>query len=88
MALAFRLANLVRGTLPAGFGHVGLIGLAPEGDGYHLLRPVETALALNLAADGLAGRLGIRGARPRWRYRALPTYALPAAAGRPAGAAL
>lgn len=88
MALAFSLADLVRGTLPAGFGFVGLIGLAPEGEGYHLLRPVETPLALHLAAAGLAGRLGIAGARPRWRYRALATYALPASAGRPSPAAV
>ncbi|MFZ5586279.1 MAG: hypothetical protein ACOZHQ_10150 [Thermodesulfobacteriota bacterium] len=89
MALTFRLADLVAGTLPAGFGFVGLIGLAPDGGGYHLLRPVETPLARALAASGLAGRLGIAGARPGWRYRALPTYALPATGpDRPAGHAL
>ncbi len=89
MALSLALTDVVRATLPQGHGHVGFIGLAPDGEAYHLLTPVDLEQAQVLcAAAGSGGEpappeLELR---PGWRYLPCRTYQpppSPCAAGRP-----
>lgn len=73
MALYIPLRDLIEATLPAGFGHVGFIGVAPGGGEHHVLRPVsvERAQAL-LSWSGWDPTL--LGGRPGWTYRYVATY--------------
>jgi hypothetical protein len=77
MALCFRLADLLRATLPQGQGWVGLVGVEPGGRDYHVLAPVELELARGLMCLGLAGQGRELGGRPGWHYRLCHAYAPP-----------
>lgn len=74
MALSFTMEDLVRATLPSGWGQVGFVGVSPGGDSYHVLAPVDLDLAegtFRMALHGLAEPLG---GRPGWRYYYCRTY--------------
>ena len=73
MALYIPLLDLIKATLPAGFGHVGFIGVDPGGREHHVLRPVSVERAQALLAWG-QGDPTLLGGRPGWTYRCLATY--------------
>lgn len=83
--MAFRLSmeDMIRATLPSGWGYVGFLGVSPAGDSYHVLAPVEVDLAADIfimALDGLAEPMG---GRPGWRYYYCHTYEPPPKHCRP-----
>ena len=83
MGLTFSLDDLVKATLPSGWGQAGFVGVSPKGDSYHVLVPVELDLAsetFRMALDGWAEPMG---GRPDWRYYYCRTYEPPPRDGRP-----
>lgn len=88
MALYFHLADLVRATLPQGQGWVGLVGVDPSGQEYHVLCPVDLDQACNLLGLTTPGQARLWGGRAGWLYRLCPPYAPPPPRqGRPPAAA-
>jgi len=77
VGLCFALADLLRATLPQGQGWVGLVGVDPEGQAYHVLAPVELELAWGMMRLGLMDQARELGGRPGWRYRLCRAYAPP-----------
>jgi hypothetical protein len=73
VALAIPLETVVRATLPAGRGRVGLVGFSPDGRACHAWAPVELAAA-RAVAPPVGADPGLFGGRPGWRYRYCPTY--------------
>jgi hypothetical protein len=83
MGLSFAMDDLVKATLPSGWGQAGFVGVSPHGDSYHVLVPVELDLALEtfrMALDDWAEPLG---GRPGWNYYYCSTYDPPPRDGRP-----
>ncbi len=83
MGLHFALEDLVRATLPSGWGQVGFVGVSPDGAAYHVLSPVEVDLASDMVLMALAGRAEFMGGRPGWRYHYCHTYQPPPGRERP-----
>lgn len=77
MALVLALKDLVKATLPQGYGRVGFIGVAPAGEAYHVLSPVEMIWARAVSVWGAEGRLDQGGARLTWRYHLCRPYLPP-----------
>lgn len=81
--MRFSMDDLVRATLPSGWGRAGFVGLSPGGESYHVLVPVEldlAAAAFRLALEGWAEPMG---GRPAWRYHYCRTYDPPPRDSRP-----
>jgi hypothetical protein len=83
--LAFRLSmnDIIRATLPRGWGYVGFLGVNPAGDSYHVMAPVEIDLAADVFIMALDGQAEPLGGRPGWRYYYCHTYEPPPQDGRP-----
>jgi hypothetical protein len=73
MGLVLPLQTVVRATLPAGRGQVGLVGVSPDGTSCHAWAPVEVAAA-RAVAPPVGADPALFGGRPGWRYRYCPTY--------------
>jgi hypothetical protein len=73
MALKIPFSDLVKATLPAGFGFVGFLGVSPGADDYHVLRPVPTDQA-EVFTSWAWHDSGLLGGREGWLYRYCPTY--------------
>jgi hypothetical protein len=77
MALSFAVEDLVKATLPSGWGQAGFVGVSPGGDSYHVLVPVDLDLAEGTFRMALHGWAEPLGGRPGWRYYYCRTYDLP-----------
>lgn len=77
MALLFYLRDVLKATLPQGYGHVGFIGVAPEGREYHVLSPVELDLALGAVVTTGSGDGLTLGGHAHWSYLLCQTYRPP-----------
>ena len=81
--MRFSMDDLVRATLPSGWGRAGFVGVSPGGESYHVLVPVELDLAADTFRLALEGWAEPMGGRPAWRYHYCRTYDPPPRDGRP-----
>lgn len=74
MALRFSVEDLIRATLPSGWGQAGFVGVSPGGDSYHVLAPVAHDLAAGSFRMALEGWAEPLGGLTGWCYYYCRTY--------------
>jgi hypothetical protein len=72
--LYIAIHDILRATLPAGSGNEGWIGVAPDGEDYHVVVPVDAQIARGVMACNKPTDGTPFGGYTKWLYFRCPPY--------------